>query len=63
MSEWKISPTDGLPYDPKADPKCKTCGGHGVVDSGCNYGCILESCPTCCAAQPKPADAGKEKSK
>lgn len=38
---------DGLPHNPNADKNCNTCGGHGIVDAGGDYGCMLVDCPTC----------------
>jgi hypothetical protein len=36
----------GYPINPEADPICKECGGHGVVDIG-ETGCMLENCSKC----------------
>ncbi len=54
MSKWEISSIDGLPYNPKANKNCPVCKGHGVVDDGSNYGCILIDCPKCCSEIDKP---------
>lgn len=43
---WNLSPVDGLPYDPRANPQCQTCSGHGVVDTG-DWCCELDGCPDC----------------
>lgn len=33
--------------DNLGDPNCKTCSGHGCVDDGNAFGCIMEYCPDC----------------
>lgn len=39
---------DGSPENPKADPKCETCKGHGVVEDGeFHYFSVLIDCPKC----------------
>ncbi len=43
---WVLG-ADGLYVNPKADPNCTTCRGHGVVDSGNDYGCFLINCSNC----------------
>lgn len=44
-AKW-ISDRLGHPINPKADLKCRECGGHGIVDVGYT-GCSLENCPSC----------------
>lgn len=47
MREYSwLSSVDGLPEDPRANPRCIVCRGHGVVDVGTIL-CELNSCPDC----------------
>ena len=42
------SPIDKYPPGNKfADPSCKTCKGHGVVDEGLEWGATYILCPDC----------------
>ena len=43
---WNDRARDGLPTNPLADPSCKSCRGHGIVDAG-YFLCVLENCPDC----------------
>lgn len=45
-AEWKFDARDGLYCKLQADPDCKTCNGHGLVDVG-HYACMLDDCPDC----------------
>jgi hypothetical protein len=56
-NEW-ILDWDGYWKNPNANPNCQTCHGYGVVDTGCNYGCILDNCPTCCGPGSSLDDGG-----
>ena len=38
---------DGFPVNDKADKNCKTCSGHGIIDTGEVTGCIMDNCPDC----------------
>lgn len=53
---WSIG-KDGHPENPKANPKCKPCNGHGVVeDSEASWFCsVLIDCA--CTKLPKPTRA------
>lgn len=31
----------------KGDPDCKTCNGHGCLDDGSEFGCVMIYCPDC----------------
>ena len=33
--------------DNLGDPECDTCSGHGCVDAGNEWGCVMEHCPDC----------------
>lgn len=46
MAQWTMA-SDGMPENKDADPNCKVCKGHGVVDTGEWFGCILDNCPEC----------------
>lgn len=49
---WVVG-KDGMgPENPKADPTCKKCSGHGILDDGDGYGCVFVDCD--CTKEKKP---------
>jgi hypothetical protein len=56
---WKIG-KDGLPVNPKANPNCALCKGHGIVEDGTfHYASVLIDCPVCChECKPMEKKAG-----
>lgn len=45
-SEWIIA-SDSYEENPKADPNCPTCKGHGILDNGGGWGYLPIDCTDC----------------
>jgi len=43
----KITMTDGLPIDPKANPDCSLCKGYGTVEYSVFAAPVFIKCPEC----------------
>ena len=50
-AEWLMNFSDGLPYNPFADPHCIKCAGFGVLDDGVQMnlepGTVMVNCDYC----------------
>jgi len=46
-TKWVTNRVNLMFENPKADPDCKSCNGHGVIDEGHFTGSTLINCSDC----------------